>query len=175
MKFGIFLSISLYGYLRISPSHNKLIFDTLNWTTWVILKMIPNLYITYFFLLSQMMSSIVFFCPGLSLNLISNLYQAQKLKLMEMHIPSPLRNIYAWRTSDSDVLHDLVPFVQFKKCEKHPWRSITFSKVAGWKPLSLPKVTLRHGCFSGFLNSANGTKLRKTSHQNLLSIVRIEK
>ena len=26
-------------------------------------------------------------------------------------------------------LRDLVPFVQFKKREKHPWRSITFSKV----------------------------------------------
>ena len=30
-----------------------------------------------------------------------------------------------------DVLQDLVPFVQFKKREKHPWRSVTFSKVAG--------------------------------------------
>ena len=29
----------------------------------------------------------------------------------------------------SDALRDLVPFVQFKKCEKHPWRSVTFSKV----------------------------------------------
>ena len=29
------------------------------------------------------------------------------------------------------VLRDLVPFVQFKKREKHPWRSVTFSKVAG--------------------------------------------
>ena len=28
------------------------------------------------------------------------------------------------------VLHDLVPFVQLKKCEKHPWRNATFSKVA---------------------------------------------
>ena len=28
-----------------------------------------------------------------------------------------------------EALHDLVPFVQFKKREKHPWRSITFSKV----------------------------------------------
>ena len=28
-----------------------------------------------------------------------------------------------------DVLRDLVPFVQFKKRKKHPWRSITFSKV----------------------------------------------
>ena len=32
----------------------------------------------------------------------------------------------------SDTLHDLVSFVQFKKIEKHPWRSVTFSKVAGF-------------------------------------------
>ena len=30
------------------------------------------------------------------------------------------------------VLCDLVPFVQFKKCEKHPWRNVTFSKVAAY-------------------------------------------
>ena len=48
---------------------------------------------------------------------------------MEVHTPSPLRTIYAQRTIDldSDVLRDLVPFVQFKKREKHPWRSVTFS------------------------------------------------
>ena len=28
-------------------------------------------------------------------------------------------------------LRDLVPFVQFKNREKHPWRSVNFSKVAG--------------------------------------------
>ena len=28
-------------------------------------------------------------------------------------------------------LRDLVPFVQFKEREKHPWRGVTFSKVAG--------------------------------------------
>ena len=28
-----------------------------------------------------------------------------------------------------DVLHDLVPFVQFKKREKHPWRSVTLVKL----------------------------------------------
>ena len=33
-------------------------------------------------------------------------------------------------------LGDLVSFVQFKKCEKHPWRSVTFSKVA-WFSLQL--------------------------------------
>ena len=31
-----------------------------------------------------------------------------------------------------DTLRDLVPFVQFKKREKHPWRSVNFSKVAGF-------------------------------------------
>ena len=30
-----------------------------------------------------------------------------------------------------DALHDLVPFVQFKKREKHPWRSVNSSKVVG--------------------------------------------
>ena len=30
-----------------------------------------------------------------------------------------------------DALHDLVQSVQFKKREKHPWKSVTFSKVAG--------------------------------------------
>ena len=29
-----------------------------------------------------------------------------------------------------DALRDLVPYVQFKKREKHSWRSVTFSKVA---------------------------------------------
>ena len=28
-------------------------------------------------------------------------------------------------------LRDLVAFVQFKKREKHPWKSVNFSKVAG--------------------------------------------
>ena len=32
-----------------------------------------------------------------------------------------------------DALSDLVPFVQFKKREKHPWKSVNFSKVAGFK------------------------------------------
>ena len=52
-------------------------------------------------------------------------------------------------------LHGLVRFVQFKKREKHPWRSVTLNKVA-----------LFHGCFSRFLNCANGTKSRNTSHYN---------
>ena len=42
----------------------------------------------------------------------------------------------------SDALHDLVPFAQFKKREKHPWKNVLFGKLAG-----LLKVTLIHGCF----------------------------
>ena len=30
-----------------------------------------------------------------------------------------------------DALRDLVPFLQFKKREKYPWRSVTFSKFEG--------------------------------------------
>ena len=31
-----------------------------------------------------------------------------------------------------DALRNLMPFVQLKKCEKHPWRSVNFSKVVGF-------------------------------------------
>ena len=57
-----------------------------------------------------------------------------------------------------DVLHDLVPFVQSKKREKHLWRSVTFG---------LLKVTLLHGCISRFQNCTDGAKLRKTSLSRL--------
>ena len=80
-----------------------------------------------------MMSSVVSFCQALSLNLSSSTYQAQKLKFMEVHTPSPLWVIFAQHTIglDSDLLHDLLPFVQFKNHEKHRWKSATFSNVAG--------------------------------------------
>ena len=58
------------------------------------------------------------------------------------------------------VLRDLVPFVQFKKGKKHPWRSVTFSK----NPATLLKVTQLCGCFSRFLNCTNVTKSHKTSY-----------
>ena len=34
-----------------------------------------------------------------------------------------------------DALRDFVSFVQFKKREKYPWRSVNFSKVASFSPL----------------------------------------
>ena len=52
-------------------------------------------------------------------------------------------------------LSDLVACAQFKKREKQPWRSVTFS---------LLKVTPLHGCFSRFLSYTNGTKSRKAPH-----------
>ena len=47
-----------------------------------------------------------------------------------------------------DALRNLEPYVQLKKREKHPWRSVYFSKVVGFS-LQL-KLTLLHGCFSRF-------------------------
>ena len=39
-----------------------------------------------------------------------------------------------------------VPIVQFKKCEKHPWRSITHSKVV----VLAPHLLLQIFCFKPF-------------------------
>ena len=74
-----------------------------------------------------------------------------------------------------DALSDLVPFIQFKKREKHPWRSATFIKVAGLKTATLIKVVLLHGCFSRFLNCTNGTKSCKPSHIKKSANVEIKK
>ena len=53
-----------------------------------------------------------------------------------------------------DALRDLVPFVEFKKREKHPSKSVTFSKVAGLQHANLLKVTLLHGCTKMIPNRA---------------------
>ena len=34
-----------------------------------------------------------------------------------------------------DALRDLAAFVQLRKREEHPWRSVNFSKVAGYLQL----------------------------------------
>ena len=54
-------------------------------------------------------------------------------------------------------LHDLVPFAQFKKREKHPWRSVNFRL----------KLTLLHACFSCLLNCTIGTKSRNASYMEV--------
>ena len=55
---------------------------------------------------------------------------------------------YIW-----DALRGLVPFVQFKKREKDPWKSV------------IPFVF--HWCFSRFLNCKNVTKSSKALHRVL--------
>ena len=72
-----------------------------------------------------------------------------------------------------DVLRDLVPFVSSKKREKHPWRSVIFSK-----PATLLKVTLLHGRFSHFLNctnTPNHENHRIWIRSNRISPIRIQK
>ena len=59
-----------------------------------------------------------------------------------------------------DALRDLVPFVRFKKRERHTWRSDTFSKV------TVLKVTLLHGCFSRLLNCTNCASQRIQVYNN---------
>ena len=86
---------------------------------------------------------------------ISDIWQGSEFTLL--YICSALRN--------------LVPFVQFKKREKHPRRSINFNKVAKITKITLLKLTLLHGCFSRFLNCTNGTKSRNAPHiSNLIKL-----
>ena len=48
-----------------------------------------------------------------------------------------------------DALRNLIWHqLQFKEHDKHPWRSVTFSKVAG--NFTKSKITLLHECFSRF-------------------------
>ena len=85
MKFDIPLRISLYGYLRISLWQKKLIFDTINWATWVIPKMIqvcklhtfspePN-DVIYCLLLSRVITKRNFnFIPGAEVKIYGGAY-----------------------------------------------------------------------------------------------------
>ena len=63
-----------------------------------------------------------------------------------------------------NVRKDLVPFVQFKKCEKHPWKSISFSTAAGFSLQLFQKWPSSMGVFRVFWNCTNGTKSREVSH-----------
>ena len=58
-----------------------------------------------------------------------------------------------------DALCNLVPFLQFKKREKHSWTSLLLAKSLD-SAHNLLKVTLLRRCFSRFLNCTNGTKSR---------------
>ena len=66
--------------------------------------------------------------------------------------------IYFWQfVFIRDILHNLVQFVQFKKCVKHPCRNVTFSKIAGL-PWNFTKRNIPSGVIFMLLNCANRTK-----------------
>ena len=71
------------------------------------------------------------------------------------------------RSNNCDALHNLVPVVQFKKREKHPWRSVTFSKVASLA-CNITKSNTPPWVFLRFLNCTNGAKSRNASQRNFL-------
>ena len=49
-------------------------------------------------------------------------------------------------------MRHLIPFVQYKKCEKHLWRSVTFSKVAdGNKSRKVPLFKISVGRVNKFI------------------------
>ena len=72
-----------------------------------------------------------FFVEGIT-ELNFNSVPGAGIKTYEGAYPIPSSNhlcsMHNWLR---DVLHDLAPLVPFKEREKHPWRSITFNKVAG--------------------------------------------
>ena len=77
---------------------------------------------------------------------VSSLYQEIRYPIFQLFLYLLL--IHKW------CLRDLVPFVQFKKREKHPWRSVTFSNFT--ESNTPPWVFF----FSRFLNCTNGNKSR---------------
>ena len=46
-------------------------------------------------------------------------------------------------------VRNLVPFVQFKKREKQPWRNVTFSKLYKWYQIA-QSITYEVICDTGF-------------------------
>ena len=68
------------------------------------------------------------------------------LRLLQKCLLEPNPAILGWLICGA--LRDLVPFLPFKKREKHPRMSVNFSKVASLKPATFLKLTLLHGCFS---------------------------
>ena len=65
---------------------------------------------------------------------------------------------YVFAANDINV----VPLVQLKKREKHPWRSVALLAC------SFTKINTPPCVFSRFLNCTNGTKSRKTSQMHYM-------
>ena len=76
--------------------------------------------------------------------------------------------VSCWCYKTWDALHNLMPFVQFKKHEKHPWKNVTFTKSSTppWVFFmfkkgvlkSSVKFTGKHLCQSLFFNKVIGLR-----------------
>ena len=60
------------------------------------------------------------------------LYMRGYWSLMVYHNNFIVWSVYSCFQTICDALHDLFPYIQFNKRKKYPWRSVTFSKIAGW-------------------------------------------
>ena len=88
-------------------------------------------------------------------------FHSQLWKYLETTKHSPRLHIEK-KIMTCDALRDLVPFVQFKKREMHPWMSFTFSKVTGF--YNFTQTNTPPWVFYTFLNCTNGSKSLKASH-----------
>ena len=72
------------------------------------------------------MISCHFFIPRMFTNSISHLWP-----MFPFYTPQEQQKTRGFLVfaRDCGALRDLVLFIQFKKCEKHPWRSVNFRKV----------------------------------------------
>ena len=69
---------------------------------------------------------------------------------MQLPLNAQRSKFLLWICKKCDGLHDFVSFVQFKKHEKQPWRSISFSKVADWSQWNSVEVRdFKGGTFYG--------------------------
>ena len=70
-----------------------------------------------------------------------------RIKYKETAVHKRCSNVFSINFKHAWILRDLLPFVQFTNCEKHPWRSVIFSSYR-LKPATLLKISLLHECFS---------------------------
>ena len=68
-----------------------------------------------------------------------------------------------------DTLRDLIPFVQFKKHQKHPSRIITFSNAWKYNNIGIPSFSVSKISFNFLM-----TPIDSTNDQNIVTIERSE-
>ena len=81
-----------------------------------------------------------------------------------------LRSCYFSSSGEFERLHETRCVIWYhlynwEKCGKHPWKSLTFSKVSSYKACNFTRSsTPPWVIFTVFLNCTHGTKSRNASH-----------